>query len=713
MRKALVLVFILIGLIVNSFIFSPSNICCAQTNEIYVNDDGDYPYRDGTGEYPLETIQEAIDMAEEGDTIFVYGGTYQEVLDIDKSVKIVGSIEEGDTVIDIPSTIFGQKRYGVEINADSVTLENFKITDTRDGLNSPISALLFINSVNNVIQGLTFEESDDRGIFLSDSSNGNVISGSTFDSINYGIYCYFSQTNDVYNNVFTGCVEDSIYMENSDRNRIYGNSIYNCKNSIYALNSEELNITNNVFYEEATDTIEYYGIYLSNCNDAKIIENDIFNCGFSGIYLSSDDANIYDNYINNNKRGIELFGDNSLIKNNRISNSTASGIYAGSNSNSNVICSNRIFLNGKNAQENGDNSWDNGSIGNYWGDYNEVDLKPNNLGDGIGDVPYSKNGLVDNYPTGYFLKAPLKPSNPSPSDGASGTSLTVTLKVKVQDVDSDMINVDFYKADGTLIGNAMVPDNSYASCTISLPFNTTYAWYTIANDSRLETQSDIWLFSTRATPPDNKPPTADFTYTPQNPEIGETITFDGTLSSDQDGTIDFYRWNFDDSTSEIISEEPTHTFLSPLTYSVTLTVIDNDGSTDSCTKNIEVLSPDDIATYTDMTLELNLPSSGDVGENIDFEGTLSGGESPYDWSWDFGDGESSNEQNPTHKYDEENTYTVSLTVTDNRDNQITEDTEINIQSKEVGSTSKDTPGFNITIILLAIITTFVIFQKKR
>jgi hypothetical protein len=54
------------------------------------------------------------------------------------------------------------------------------------------------------------------------------------------------------------------------------------------------------------------------------------------------------------------------------------------------------------------------------------------------------------------------------------------------------------------------------------------------------------------------------------------------------------------------------------------------------------------------------PSSPEIGEDVSFTDSSSG--SPTTWAWDFGDGESSTEQNPTHSYDEAGTYNVELTV---------------------------------------------------
>jgi len=55
---------------------------------------------------------------------------------------------------------------------------------------------------------------------------------------------------------------------------------------------------------------------------------------------------------------------------------------------------------------------------------------------------------------------------------------------------------------------------------------------------------------------------------------------------------------------------------------------------------------------------------GLVNNTIQFEGEAQGGVEPYNWSWDFGDGNTSFMQNPTNVYNESGNYTAILTVTD-------------------------------------------------
>ena len=57
------------------------------------------------------------------------------------------------------------------------------------------------------------------------------------------------------------------------------------------------------------------------------------------------------------------------------------------------------------------------------------------------------------------------------------------------------------------------------------------------------------------------------------------------------------------------------------------------------------------------------------GEEIRFDSDVGGGIRPYSYEWDFGDGTTSTDNNPRHKYKSKGTYTVNLTVTDDRGNQ--------------------------------------------
>ena len=86
----------------------------------------------------------------------------------------------------------------------------------------------------------------------------------------------------------------------------------------------------------------------------------------------------------------------------------------------------------------------------------------------------------------------------------------------------------------------------------------------------------------------NEPPTAAFTYSCE--ELA--CTFDGSASTDSDGTIESYSWTFGDGNSAS-GEVVNHTYGSDGSYTVTLTVTDNDGDSDSASQQVTVAAADD------------------------------------------------------------------------------------------------------------------------
>ncbi len=156
----------------------------------------------------------------------------------------------------------------------------------------------------------------------------------------------------------------------------------------------------------------------------------------------------------------------------------------------------------------------------------------------------------------------------------------------------------------------------------------------------------------------NHPPTADFTWTPENPKVNQTVKFTST-STDPDGDELIYTWDFGDGSELSSDENPTHIYEEPGLYTVVLTVSDGKNTTNtSKVINIQVaissnLPPEANFTYTveNLTVYFNDTS-------MDPDGNISS------WLWDFGDMNTSTEQNPVHTYSAPGVYNVTLTVTD-------------------------------------------------
>ena len=188
----------------------------------------------------------------------------------------------------------------------------------------------------------------------------------------------------------------------------------------------------------------------------------------------------------------------------------------------------------------------------------------------------------------------------------------------------------------------------------------------------------------------NDPPVAFFTFTPVHPVVGETIFFNSS-SFDVDGTLENWSWDFGDGTTGY-GDRVTHVFYGIQTYSVTLTVLDDDGASGSFTMNIQVLpSP--------VSADAGGPYTGMAGTAILFSGNASGGVPPYLFEWDFGDGNTSTEQNPQHVYRETGTYTIHLYATDHLGEQAMDDTIATVSNDTIQPTiSLVTPVENMLYI---------------
>jgi PKD repeat protein len=156
-------------------------------------------------------------------------------------------------------------------------------------------------------------------------------------------------------------------------------------------------------------------------------------------------------------------------------------------------------------------------------------------------------------------------------------------------------------------------------------------------------------------------PSASFTATPSTAWVREGIAFDATGSTDPDGTIVTYEWDFGDGETAT-GRTMGHSFDSPGAYTVTLTVVDDAGESDTASKTVHVgrSSAGPAASFT------ATPSSPWVGEGIAFDarGSDVSNGTIVSYEWAFGDGTTATGTVTGHSFDASGTYTVTLTVAD-------------------------------------------------
>lgn len=158
-------------------------------------------------------------------------------------------------------------------------------------------------------------------------------------------------------------------------------------------------------------------------------------------------------------------------------------------------------------------------------------------------------------------------------------------------------------------------------------------------------------------------PVAVISAAPTSGNAPLPVTFNGSGSFDQDGTVTSYAWNFGDGTSAtgaVVSK----TYSTAGTYTAVLTVTDDTGRTGTASTVITVTAPNVLpiavitttATTGAAPLAITFGSTG----SVDPDGTIAS------YAWNFGDGTTGTGAQVTKTFSAPGTYTVTLTVTDNR-----------------------------------------------
>ena len=135
------------------------------------------------------------------------------------------------------------------------------------------------------------------------------------------------------------------------------------------------------------------------------------------------------------------------------------------------------------------------------------------------------------------------------------------------------------------------------------------------------------------------------------------IAFDGSRSSDPDGTITFL-WDFGDETTTDV-DRPMHNWSDNGLYLVTLTVTDDDGESNSTTLGINILNRAPSVWFETSVIQGNVTTPIQCNATgTDIDGVIA------DWVWDFGDGNTSDEEDPVYFYGDDGEYVISLYVLD-------------------------------------------------
>ncbi len=294
--KKIIGILIIILFIIN---ISSFNVVLSQTNNntVIVDNEGD-------GDFI--TIQEAINNAENGDTIEIYSGNYNEIITVNKNLNIIGipyelgnGNDDGKPIIDANTVT----QSAVNINVNSCTFSGFFITRSN-------FALIQVNSDNNIISDNEFRGVhylDNYGIYLRNSNYNDIYNNSMKGKINC-LYLQSSKNNIIFKNE----IEDStngIYLnESSNNNIIRDNKIKDSQQCIFIYSSSDNMILNNSFTEEIGGTTTR-GILAYFANSNQIFDNYFSGPSWPLSIQYCDDFHIYNNTIESysGRRGMFLY----------------------------------------------------------------------------------------------------------------------------------------------------------------------------------------------------------------------------------------------------------------------------------------------------------------------------------------------------------------------------------------------------------------------
>jgi len=447
----------------------------------------------------------------------------------------------------------------------------------------------------------------------------------------------------------------------SNHTNVFNNIITNNWRGINLQDNSSNNIiSSNIFINNDRDGIDFQYSFMN------IISSNIITNNNEGIELSyySNNNTIFDNFISENYDGIEVhfYCSNNQIYENNITLNDDNSIDLQFYSNNNNIFHNNMINNSNLSFDSGTNIWDDGypSGGNYWDIYNGNDLNE----DGIGDTPLNISGGSNK---DWYPLMELWDENPPVSNFTYSINDKLVLFNASTSFDRDgvIINYEWDFDDGSY-GTGLEISHNYSSYgTYNVTLNVTdddnktdgISKYVNVIDEILPIISDVEVYPPIQAPsgfinisafvtdnvglsdvrlileyPDNQ--TGNISII-QN-KINDTYFCNSTY--DLTGTYNFYIWANDTSNNTVNSTWNSFQITEEF-------VCDADG-----------------------------PYEAFIHNEIQFEGFVVNGQSPYTWFWDFGDGDTSDDQNPKHTYANPGNFTVALTVTDYYGNKVNDTT---------------------------------------
>lgn len=345
----------------------------------------------------VNTVSRALHIANEGDTIRVEKGIYNERIRINKSVKLLG--------IDYPEITGNGEGTVINVNAPGVVIKGFRITSTGTNLSREDCAIETTDSPgvlieDNILSDVLF------GIYIKNSPGSvirnNVINGKHLALANRGdgIRLWYSSETKVLNNRLNNTRDMVIWW--SSETLIRGNEVKNGRYGLHYMYSNHNRFEQNLFIGNAvggflmySKDIQFhenifaknqglasgYGVGFKDLDDI-VAENNIFIDNRVGIYADNSPHSV--NSWNNIRKNVIAFNDIGVS----LMPSIERNLFVG---NSFIENYEQVEIRGGGTLEG--NRWYEDGRGNYWSNYAGYDSNA----DGVGDIPFVYESLFENF----------------------------------------------------------------------------------------------------------------------------------------------------------------------------------------------------------------------------------------------------------------------------------------------------------------------------
>lgn len=343
-------------------------------------------------------------------------------------------------------------------------------------------------------------------------------------------------------------------------------------------------------------------------------------------------------------------------------------------------------------------------------------------------------------------------SSVSPTNGSTGIAIgTAALTIMIKDSEGDVFNWSIITSPNIGSNSGTTAANGTKSCSISgLSYSTTYHWYIVCKDvgSNYWNNASYWFTTAAesqggnppggggssgggATPPfepdQNLPPNAP--VQPIGPAFIERGIWYEYTSYTSDSNGDQVRVRFDwgdgnfstwsDLVDSNITVSASHVWDNRSTFSVRVIAQDENGLNSSWSLPLTVIVSEPETNEIPPLLDIIAPDTGSANQTILFDVSISVGPDAeiISYTWDFGDGTTGTEKNPSHVYTKPGVYSVVLMVVDNMGNSNQETFLITIGAGAEATAQNQESAFSYLGIILIVVVCIgiglsIYFRKK-